>query len=134
MRRLTFAVLIIALVVGMAPGARAGTVANGSVIDIGSFSPTPPFATVGRFTIDSNGTLTLNVQTVCPNTSFDMFLACDLFAEVGEILDAFTTDASGKFVGQFPGAFDGYQGACPVPLLIAGGSFDATTCLIINGF
>lgn len=131
MRRLTFAVLIMALVVGMASGVLAGTVANGTVIEtVGG----PPFPTVGRFTIDSNGTLTLNVETACPSTAFDLLLACDLFALVSETTGAFTTDATGKFVGQLVGAFNGFQGGCPIPFLFAEGTTGATDCFLTNGF
>jgi hypothetical protein len=128
MTRTLFVVLGLVLLFGVTSAADAGTVAFGRMIQVDGG---PPFPDIGSFVIDDNGKTTLNVQMpACPNTWFSVELLCDLFDDVPNT--AFKTDKSGKFVGELPSGFAGFQGGCPVPVIAAAGG--TPPCVIINGF
>lgn len=126
MKHVCVVILGLVLLLGLTSSTDAGTVAFGRMIQIDGG---PPFRDVGSFVIDDNGKTTLNVQMQgCPNTIFSVELACDLFADVPNT--TFKTDKSGKFVGELPSGFAGFQGFCPVPVMFAAGG----GCAIANGF
>lgn len=126
MRHVCVVIMGLVLLLGLTSSAGAGTVAFGRMIQLDGG---PPFPDVGSFVIDDNGKTTLNVQMqACPNTNFAVQLFCDLFADVPDT--TFKTDRSGKFVGELPSGFAGFQGGCPVPVILAAGG----SCAITNGF
>lgn len=147
-RNLVRNLLLGGFILVLAGVAVAGIVASGDMMNVSSGSP--PFPKVGRYAIDDSGRLSLNVQIPdCPNTTFDVgaFVATSDYLARGLhrfhvttsdffliASSDFVTDATGKFVGAFPGFFpmDAENGS-PIPTVFAQDP-TGSTCQIVNGF